>query len=154
MEKIKGIIGHIEHTNGVKKNTDESWNKWAFTISGGIYSTFTDIIGEGFKIGDAVDVSIERKGNFLNITDMKLITDESEKANIEKDKEYIKYAVKSPTSLAQDRSNTIIAQCMVKSAGYALSGRSEFTIDDVVKTTVQFTKAYRASIIELERTQD
>jgi hypothetical protein len=47
-----------------------TWTRWAFKVDGKTYSTFDKKLGDAFKAGDYVKMTLEQDGKFMNLTAM------------------------------------------------------------------------------------
>ena len=114
METIK--IKSIEKREGIKGAFwVVKYNDTGDATIGGWDAQLADYIEKDVGVGGTVSVFIQQKGNYTNITKVDMTSGkknttitESEKVNTTGNVEF------KPTSLADDRSKSIIAQCLTK----------------------------------------
>lgn len=117
MEKITGKIEKVESSTGT--GAKGPWKRFAFTIDGKVYSTFDAKIGDNYIVGMDVVMEGEQSGQYWNMKTMMPAStpehaEEYAKAGIEYERKNGEIMPPKPTSLAQDRNNSIIAQVMLK----------------------------------------
>jgi hypothetical protein len=67
---MKGLITKIDITEGMNDKTKKAWKRWSYTIDNKKYSTFDIRIGEAFKVGDYVEVTMIKNGEYWNMSSM------------------------------------------------------------------------------------
>jgi len=70
METIRGIITSKSVENGTAKSTGKPYTRCVFKINDKDYSTFDKEIYENFDINDDVNVTLQKKGEYMNMLSM------------------------------------------------------------------------------------
>jgi hypothetical protein len=133
METIK--INSIEKREGIKGAFwVVKYNDTGDATIGGWDAQLADYIEKDVGVGGTVSVFIQQKGNYTNITKVDMTSGKKNTTITESEK------VK-PTSLMDDRSKSIVAQCLTKVVGELTGQVDEGAREFVLDTYNYFLKA-------------